>query len=72
MAEERELKFAVDSLDVVRERLADLGAEEVSPASDEKNWVFDRDDELRTSGSIFRLRSVGHGVRLTLKGPIRW
>ncbi len=72
MAEERELKFAVDSLDVVRERLADLGAEEQSPASHERNWVFDRNDELRDAGSILRLRTDGQGVRLTLKGPVRW
>lgn len=72
MAEERELKFAVDSLDDVCERLAESGAEEVSGASHESNWIFDRNGELLGVGSVLRLRTDAHGVRLTFKGPTRW
>lgn len=66
---ERELKFACDDLEAVRERLADLGAERQAAAAFEDNLLFDRDDQLASIGSVLRLRSDRHGARLTVKGP---
>lgn len=69
---ERELKFACDDLEAVRERLADLGAERQAPATFEDNLVFDRKDELKGAGCVLRLRSDRRGARLTVKGPARF
>ncbi len=69
---ERELKFACDDLEAVRERLAELGAERQAAAAFEDNLVFDRDGELERAGCVLRLRSDRHGARLTFKGPPRF
>ncbi|MFQ5349649.1 MAG: class IV adenylate cyclase [Thermoanaerobaculia bacterium] len=69
---ERELKFACDDLEAVRERLADLGAERQAAAAFEDNLVFDRDGELESIGGVLRLRSDRRGARLTVKGPPRF
>jgi adenylate cyclase class 2 len=69
---ERELKFACDDLEAVRERLADLGAERQAAAAFEDNLVFDRNDELDKAGSVLRLRRDRRGARLTVKGPARF
>lgn len=73
MNEERELKFALDiSLDDVRSRLAEHGAEVEVAAAAEKNWVFDRAGELGESARLLRLRTDAHGCRVTFKGPPRY
>ena len=72
MREERELKFSVDGHEPLRERLQELGAQELAPPSREINWVFDRGDQLRKADNLLRLRTDGRGARLTLKGPTRW
>jgi predicted adenylyl cyclase CyaB len=69
---ERELKFACDDLEAVRERLAEVGAERQAAAAFEDNLVFDRDGELESAGRVLRLRSDRHGARLTVKGPPRF
>ena len=69
---ERELKFACDDLEAVRERLADLGAERQAAAAFEDNLVFDRNGELEAAGRVLRLRSDRRGARLTVKGPARF
>ena len=69
---ERELKFACDDLEAVRERLAELDAERQAAAAFEDNLLFDRNGELEKAGSILRLRSDRHGARLTFKGPPRF
>ena len=69
---ERELKFACDDLEAVREKLADLGAERQAAAAFEDNLLFDRKRELEEAGCILRLRSDRHGARLTFKGPPRF
>lgn len=66
---ERELKFAAEELNTLRERLVELEAERVSPASSEENWVLDRGSELQASGCILRLRKDRSGAILTYKGP---
>jgi len=67
--QERELKFPVEGLEGLRERLVEIEAERVGPASFEDNWVLDRDGELEARGCVLRLRNDGRGARLTLKGP---
>ena len=64
---ERELKFACDNLEAVRERLADLGAERQGPAAFEDNLLFDRKGEVEKADSVLRLRSDRQGARMTVK-----
>jgi adenylate cyclase class 2 len=66
---ERELKFACDDLEAVRQRLADVGAERLAAAAFEDNLLFDREGALEKAGCILRLRSDRRGARLTVKGP---
>jgi predicted adenylyl cyclase CyaB len=71
--EERELKFAGVELAALRERLIELQAERVGPASFEDNWIFDRGKgELSAHGQVLRLRIDGQGAQLTLKGAMRF
>jgi predicted adenylyl cyclase CyaB len=69
---ERELKFRVDDLNVVRSRLIELDAVLRSGAALEINWVLDRDGELAGAGLLLRLRQDAHGARLTFKGKARF
>lgn len=69
---EREIKFNGVEHERLRERLAELEAERIGSPAFEDNWVFDRRGELSGVGSILRLRSDGHGARLTFKGPARF
>lgn len=66
---EREIKFNGVELDRLRERLLELEAERLGPASFEDNWLLDRDSELEATRCILRLRADAHGARLTFKGP---
>jgi len=74
MGDERELKFPVDDLTVLRGRLLELEAERLSKSQFEDNWIFDRGDELRSLGCLLRLRleADGNGALLTFKGPPRY
>jgi adenylate cyclase class 2 len=71
-SEERELKFACQSLEDLRERLRDMEAERLAAASAEDNWIYDRQDELKNVRKLLRLRVDGRGARLTYKGPPRF
>ncbi len=68
---EREIKFPGVELDKLRERLIELEAERKGPGAFEDNWILDRNDELRSSGKILRLRTDGSRARLTFKGPLQ-
>ena len=70
--EERELKFACSSLEDLREQLREMEAERLSSANQEDNWIYDRGDELRTSGCLLRLRIDKKGAHLTYKGAPRF
>ena len=70
--EERELKFACASLEDLREQLREMEAERLAAANSEDNWIYDRDDELKTSQRLLRLRIDRQGARLTFKGPPRF
>lgn len=64
------MKFRVADLDVVRSRLAALGARAVSPLEFEDNWVLDDPaGGLARTGQILRVRSYGATGRITFKGP---
>ncbi|MDR1536248.1 MAG: class IV adenylate cyclase [Planctomycetota bacterium] len=66
---EIETKFKVLRLDPFRRRLEALGADFAGTVR-EKNWILDGDkDWLRRRGVLFRLRDVGNGGVLTVKGP---
>ncbi|MCZ6726535.1 MAG: class IV adenylate cyclase [Acidobacteria bacterium] len=69
MASERELKLAVDDMAQLRQRLRACGATTLHEESFEDNQVWDRRGELHAAGELLRLRTDGHGVRLTYKGP---
>lgn len=72
MSDERELKFAVDDLTALRQRLRAAGATELHAESFETNELWDREGELRAGGSLLRLRTDGAGCRVTFKGPPRF
>ena len=66
---EREIKVAVDDRTAIRSVLLEHGAQIVKDDVFERNWVLDRDDELRSSKCLLRLRSVGgSGGTITYKG----
>ncbi|HRO23667.1 MAG TPA: class IV adenylate cyclase, partial [Promineifilum sp.] len=66
---EVEVKFMVRDLDVIRGRLADIGAEIITPRVFERNVRFDTADEaLLARQQLLRLRQDTR-VRLTFKGP---
>ncbi len=69
--EERELKFKVEGLDGVRERVIEIEGDRLGPASFEDNWVLDREGQLEAAGCVLRLRRDGRGARVTYKGPRR-
>lgn len=69
---EREIKFARVELESLRDRLKELEAERIRPATLEDNWVLDRGEGLHVSGCVLRLRKDGHGARLTFKGPVHF
>lgn len=70
--EEREIKFACSSLEDLREQLRELDAERLAPANSEDNWIYDRNDELKSSQRLLRLRIDRQGARLTFKGAPRF
>jgi predicted adenylyl cyclase CyaB len=71
--EERELKFPVEGLEGVRERLVSLDAERVGAAALEDNWLLDRDGELERRGAMLRLRvTEGRPAQVAFKGPRRF
>jgi len=71
-SEERELKFSCPSLEDLREQLREMDAERLAAANSEDNWIYDREDELRKSRRLLRLRIDRQGARLTFKGPPRF
>lgn len=72
LREERELKFSCPSLEDLREQLREMDAERLAAANSEDNWIYDREDELKESKRLLRLRIDRQGARLTFKGPPRF
>src|SRR5437763_9143339 len=70
MPQEIEVKFALkDRVDLVR-KLQDIGGQRLYPETFEDNIVLDRRGELRTKGSLLRVRKFGKYSIATYKGPM--
>ena len=70
MPQEIEVKFALkDRVDLVR-KLHDIGGQRLYPETFEDNIVLDRRGELRTKGSLLRVRKFGKYSIATYKGPM--
>src|SRR5881628_1583262 len=70
MPQEIEVKFPLrDRADLVR-RLHEIGAQRLYPETFEDNIVLDRRGELRTRGSLLRVRKFGKYSIATYKGPM--
>src|SRR5436305_12527099 len=70
MPPEIEVKFALkDRAELVR-RLHDIGGQRLYPETFEDNIVLDRRGELRTRGSLLRVRKFGKYSLATYKGPM--
>lgn len=66
---ETELKLRIPATGPYRPLLTALGFQEAVPAQAESSVLWDRDGELRASGSALRLRRYAGQTRLTWKGP---
>jgi adenylate cyclase class 2 len=70
MAPEIEVKFAMRDRAGLVSNLIDAGAQRLYPETFEDNIVLDRRGELRTKGSLLRVRKFGKYVIATYKGPM--
>ena len=70
MATEIEVKFALKDRAELTRRLTELGAQRLYPETFEDNIVLDRRGELRTKGSLLRVRKFGKYSIVTYKGPM--
>ncbi len=67
--EEIEVKFLIDDLSAMRQRLLALGATLKTPRTYEDNWLFDTPDEqLTRQGRVLRLRRDRRNL-ITYKEP---
>src|SRR3954454_2374749 len=69
MATEIEIKFPLRDRGELVRKLTDLGAQRLYPETFEDNIVLDRRGELRTRGSLLRVRKFGRYAIATYKGP---
>jgi adenylate cyclase, class 2 len=67
MADEVEIKFRIDDLQRVQQRLREAGFHEETPRTHEMNTLYDRDGTLRSKGQLFRLRDYGGKWTVTFK-----
>lgn len=67
MADEVEIKFRIDDLQRVRQRLRENGFREQTPRTHEMNTLYDCNGELRSKGQLLRLRDYGGNWTLTHK-----
>jgi len=70
MAQEIEVKFALRDRGELLRKLHDLGGQRLYPETFEDNIVLDRRGELRTRGSLLRVRKFGKYALATYKGPM--
>ena len=69
MAQEIEVKFPLTDRGAIVRGLESLGAERLYPETFEDNIVLDRRGELKTRGSLLRIRKFGRYTLVTFKGP---
>jgi adenylate cyclase class 2 len=70
MAQEIEVKFPLHNRQELTRKLHELGAQRLYPETFEDNIVLDRRGELRTKGSLLRVRKFGKYSIATYKGPM--
>lgn len=70
MAHEIEIKFALRDRPALVQKLQELGAQRLYPETFEDNIVLDRRGELRTKGTLLRVRKFGRYALVTFKGPV--
>ena len=70
MAQEIEVKFPLQNRQELTRKLHELGAQRLYPETFEDNIVLDRRGELRTKGSLLRVRKFGKYSIATYKGPM--
>jgi adenylate cyclase, class 2 len=70
MPQEIEIKFALKDRDALLQKLAEIGARRLYPETFEDNIVLDRRGELRTKGTLLRVRKFGRYSIVTFKGPV--
>jgi adenylate cyclase class 2 len=70
MSQEIEIKFPLRDRAELTRKLHDLGAQRLYAETFEDNIVLDRRGELRTKGSLLRVRKFGKYALATYKGPM--
>src|SRR5260221_97373 len=70
MAQEIEIKFPLRERNELVRKLHEIGAQRLYPETFEDNIVLDRRGELRTRGSLLRVRKFGKYSIATYKGPM--
>jgi len=70
VAQEIEIKFALKDRNALVRKLHELGAQRLYAETFEDNIVLDRRGELRTKGSMLRVRKFGRYALATFKGPM--
>src|SRR5882724_7811022 len=70
MAQEMEIKYALKDRNELVRKLHDIGGQQLYPETFEDNILLDRRGELRTKGSLLRLRKFGKYAIVTYKGPM--
>jgi len=70
MAQEIEVKFPLRDRNELVRKLHEIGAQRLYPETFEDNIVLDRRGELRTRGSLLRVRKFGKYSIATYKGPM--
>ncbi len=70
MPQEIEVKFPLRDRNELVRKLHEIGAQRLYPETFEDNIVLDRRGELRTRGSLLRVRKFGKYSIATYKGPM--
>ncbi len=67
MPDEVEVKFLVHDPDALERRLREIGFQQKTASTFERNTLYDAGDRLRSKGEILRLRQYGEKWKLTHK-----
>jgi adenylate cyclase class 2 len=70
MAQEIEVKFALKDRAGLVQKLHEIGGQRLYPETFEDNIVLDRRGDLKTRGSLLRVRKFGKYSIATYKGPM--
>ena len=70
MAQEIEVKFPLRDRNELVRKLHEIGAQRLYPETFEDNIVLDRRGDLKTKGSLLRVRKFGKYSIATYKGPM--